>query len=47
MEDLHGYSRMARGLDFLVAEVQAAGLDSGQLELARRSFGGSPTRVPG
>jgi len=45
--DPHGYDRLARGLDFLITEVNAAQLDSSRLQHARRFYGGSPSELLG
>lgn len=42
-----GYDRLARALDFLIVESGAAGVDSQQIQLARRFYGGSPTEFLG
>jgi len=47
MNDPHGYDRLARALDFLVAELRAAQLDSSGLERARRFQTGSPSEFLG
>ena len=47
MNDAHGYSRLVRGLDFLIVEASEANVDSSGLSLARRFYGGSPSEFLG
>ena len=47
MGDPYGYDRLARALDFLAIEVRSAGLDSSNIESARRFYGRSPTEFLG
>jgi len=47
MDDPHGYARLARALDFLVLEAEAAHIDPAGLNVARRFYGGSPSEFLG
>jgi len=47
MNDPHGYARLARGLNFLVVEVEAAKLDPTGLDHALQFYGGSPSEFLG
>lgn len=47
MNDPHGYTRLARSLDFLIVEVSEAGAEPSGLSVARRFYGGSPSEFLG